>query len=71
MSSRPARHATVACPTCQREVTWTEASTWRPFCSKRCRMVDLGAWLSEERTIAVDEPGSGPDAEASQGPRLS
>ncbi|MGC4029901.1 MAG: DNA gyrase inhibitor YacG [Steroidobacteraceae bacterium] len=53
--------ATVACPTCQREVPWTQESSWRPFCSKRCRMVDLGAWLSEERAIpgeAAPEAGA-------------
>ncbi len=58
--------ATVACPTCQREVLWTEQSQWRPFCSKRCRMVDLGAWLSEERAIpgdAAPDPGEADSAQ--------
>ena len=44
----------VKCPTCQREVAWRPESTWRPFCSERCRMVDLGAWFSEERAIPGD-----------------
>jgi endogenous inhibitor of DNA gyrase (YacG/DUF329 family) len=62
------------CPTCKREVPWVEASTWRPFCSERCKMVDLGAWFSEERVIpgealdptdpadqnTGDDPDSGP-----------
>lgn len=42
----------VRCPTCQREVAWVQDSAWRPFCSERCRMVDLGAWFSGERGIA-------------------
>ncbi len=46
----------VRCPTCQRELTWSDEFPWRPFCSERCRMVDLGAWFAEERSIAADEP---------------
>jgi len=34
------------CPTCKREIVWSEAYPWRPFCSERCKMVDLGAWLA-------------------------
>jgi endogenous inhibitor of DNA gyrase (YacG/DUF329 family) len=44
-------HRTVACPTCQRPVEWSTASAWRPFCSERCKLIDLGAWVSEERAI--------------------
>jgi len=47
--------ATVKCPTCQRPVVWSEASPWRPFCSERCKLVDLGAWFSEARAIPGDE----------------
>lgn len=42
----------VKCPTCGRPVEWSEASPYRPFCSERCRLIDLGAWLSEERKIS-------------------
>jgi uncharacterized protein len=38
---------TVACPTCGRSVAWTPESPWRPFCSERCRLIDLGEWLDE------------------------
>ncbi|HXC59606.1 MAG TPA: DNA gyrase inhibitor YacG [Steroidobacteraceae bacterium] len=41
----------VHCPTCKRAVSWTAESPWRPFCSERCRMVDLGAWFAGERAI--------------------
>jgi hypothetical protein len=47
----------VRCPTCSREIEWSAEFPWRPFCSERCRLVDLGAWLAEERAIpgrAVD-----------------
>ena len=42
----------VSCPTCRRELAWTEEFPFRPFCSERCRMVDLGAWFAEERRVA-------------------
>ena len=41
---------TVKCPTCRREIDWANAP-FRPFCSDRCRLIDLGAWLSEQRAI--------------------
>jgi endogenous inhibitor of DNA gyrase (YacG/DUF329 family) len=41
----------VRCPTCQIEVEWTTANPFRPFCSERCRLIDLGAWASEQRKI--------------------
>lgn len=53
--------ATVACPTCHRAVTWNAESRWRPFCSERCRLIDLGEWLNEERRIAGDEPHHPPE----------
>jgi len=42
--------ARVKCPTCKREIDWL-ASPFRPFCSERCRLIDLGAWLSEKHAI--------------------
>lgn len=42
---------TVACPTCKREVLWSEESPWRPFCSERCKLIDLGEWASESHRI--------------------
>ena len=50
--------AKVECPTCGRPVEWRPESRWRPFCSERCRLIDLGEWLSEERRIPAQEaPG--------------
>lgn len=48
----------VNCPTCRRAVEWSEISTFRPFCSDRCRLIDLGAWFSEQRSIP-DETDAG------------
>jgi uncharacterized protein len=46
----------VSCPTCRRPVEWTEASPWRPFCSERCKLIDLGAWGSGNRAIPDEAP---------------
>jgi endogenous inhibitor of DNA gyrase (YacG/DUF329 family) len=46
----------VKCPTCERPVEWSADSPFRPFCSERCRLIDLGAWLSEERAIPGETP---------------
>lgn len=49
-------HTEVNCPTCGEVVSWTDAFPYRPFCSKRCSLVDLGAWFEEERAIPDDSP---------------
>lgn len=41
----------VDCPTCAARVLWTSASHWRPFCSERCKLIDLGAWASDRHVI--------------------
>ena len=44
----------VKCPTCGKPVTWDENAKWRPFCSERCRLIDLGEWASESHRIPGD-----------------
>lgn len=41
----------VSCPCCKKPVAWSEAEPWRPFCSKRCQLIDLGEWAAEEKRI--------------------
>jgi endogenous inhibitor of DNA gyrase (YacG/DUF329 family) len=55
----------VKCPTCRRELDWS-ASEFRPFCSDRCRLIDLGAWLSEKHAIPGDAPADADDPSAEQ-----
>ncbi|WP_440997292.1 DNA gyrase inhibitor YacG [Arhodomonas sp. SL1] len=43
--------ATVKCPHCDQPVEWSERSPYRPFCSERCRLIDLGAWVEGEHAI--------------------
>ncbi|MBI4838941.1 MAG: DNA gyrase inhibitor YacG [Nitrospirae bacterium] len=38
------------CPVCKKESVW-EGNSFRPFCSERCKLIDLGAWASEEYKI--------------------
>ena len=42
---------TVPCPTCGKAVVWSAEALWRPFCSERCRLIDLGDWLDENHRI--------------------
>lgn len=41
----------VRCPTCKKEGDWFQG-TYGPFCSKRCKLVDLGKWLNEEHKVS-------------------
>ena len=43
----------VPCPQCGRPVEWAATSRWRPFCSARCKMIDLGAWAAESYRVPV------------------
>ncbi|MEC5343886.1 DNA gyrase inhibitor YacG [Brenneria populi] len=45
----------VKCPTCKKSVEWSEKSLYRPFCSKRCQLIDLGEWADEEKRIPSDD----------------
>jgi len=60
------------CPTCSRTLEWSEAYPYRPFCSERCRLVDLGGWLTEKHVIpgeaVEDAAGSESPAPADTGP---
>jgi len=55
----------VTCPQCGRNVAWDTTNRYRPFCSERCRLIDLGAWASENYRIPVqdskDEVESAPE----------
>lgn len=40
----------IKCPTCRKAGDWF-SGRWGPFCSERCRLIDLGRWLNEEHRI--------------------
>jgi len=54
---------TVACPTCKKVVAWIAEEPFKPFCSQRCKLIDLGDWATEAHKIPgpaalSDEVGS-------------
>ncbi|HNQ03195.1 MAG TPA: DNA gyrase inhibitor YacG [Thiobacillaceae bacterium] len=51
------KRKSVACPTCGKDVVWGVDNPWRPFCSERCRLLDLGEWASGNYKV----PAEGPD----------
>lgn len=53
----------VPCPRCGKAAPWSTGNPWRPFCSERCKMIDLGAWASESYRIPVQEADDGSTGE--------
>lgn len=50
----------VNCPTCGQPVEWMTDNKYRPFCSQRCKLIDLGQWADESyRLPAEDDVPSG------------
>jgi endogenous inhibitor of DNA gyrase (YacG/DUF329 family) len=45
----------VTCPQCGTGIEWTPENRYRPFCSERCKMIDLGAWATERYRVPVTE----------------
>lgn len=41
----------VKCPNCGKQIIWNTQAKWRPFCSERCKLIDLGEWASESHRI--------------------
>ena len=51
----PINKKDIVCPTCGKKDTWKTENAFRPFCSDRCKLIDLGEWASESRRIAGEE----------------
>ncbi len=45
----------VRCPQCGEESVWNTENKWRPFCSERCKLIDLGSWADESYRVPVQE----------------
>jgi uncharacterized protein len=45
----------VNCPRCGVPVEWSPQHPFRPFCSERCKLIDLGAWANESYRVPVEE----------------
>jgi endogenous inhibitor of DNA gyrase (YacG/DUF329 family) len=51
-----AKPRTVRCPACGGPSVYAPSNRWRPFCSERCKNLDLGAWASESFRVPGDAP---------------
>jgi endogenous inhibitor of DNA gyrase (YacG/DUF329 family) len=49
----------VTCPTCGKEQVWDSSNRYRPFCSERCKLIDLGKWANEEYRVEQRERDAG------------
>jgi len=54
----------VRCPRCGGASRYAPDNPWRPFCSARCKLGDLGAWASEEFRVDVAEDPQAPTEDA-------
>jgi endogenous inhibitor of DNA gyrase (YacG/DUF329 family) len=55
----------VSCPRCERPVEWSPNSRYRPFCSERCKLIDLGEWATEAYRIPDETARDADDPSAS------
>jgi hypothetical protein len=56
--SKPDAHI-YACPQCRKPVQWRSDNAWRPFCSERCKLIDLGDWAAERHSIPGEPSDDG------------
>jgi endogenous inhibitor of DNA gyrase (YacG/DUF329 family) len=57
----------VACPTCRGPSRYAQDNPFRPFCSERCRAIDLGGWADERYRVGT-QPGDERDDESPNAP---
>lgn len=55
----------VTCPACGGPSLYCPENRYRPFCSERCKQIDLGAWASESFTLPEQAADSDPEFERS------
>lgn len=59
------------CPTCSKPVEW-EGNLFRPFCTERCKLIDLGRWVDEEyrvpgKEVSTEDPANVEDGRTDSG----
>jgi len=60
---QPTRARMVSCPRCGAQVAWSPQNRYRPFCSERCKLIDLGDWATEKFRVPAEAGKDAPDAE--------
>jgi endogenous inhibitor of DNA gyrase (YacG/DUF329 family) len=64
---RPVKLRLVNCPNCGGDSVYAPSNPYRPFCSERCKKMDLGAWASESFRVPAEAP---PDDQDFGDPKL-
>ena len=67
MGAGDPRPRIVRCPACGGDSLYAPSNRWRPFCSERCKGMDLGAWASEQFRLPDETP---PDDQPFGDPKL-
>lgn len=55
METKPVK--LVKCPQCGKSVSWVAEERFKPFCSERCKLIDLGCWAYGEHVIPGESVG--------------
>jgi len=55
-ADKPAKPRLVRCPACGGDSVYAPTNAFRPFCSERCKNLDLGAWASESFRVEASPP---------------
>ena len=56
MATRADKPRIVRCPACSGDSIYAPSNPYRPFCSERCKNLDLGAWASESFRVPDESP---------------
>lgn len=56
----------VTCPQCGRQAVYSPTNRFRPFCSERCKMIDLGAWANDAYAVPGDPVDDGTMSDPNQ-----
>ncbi|MDQ3057995.1 MAG: DNA gyrase inhibitor YacG [Pseudomonadota bacterium] len=67
MKKEPSTVKQVVCPACAGPSVYAPSNPFRPFCSARCKNIDLGAWANEDFRLPADIP---PDDEFQGNPKM-
>ena len=56
MSDNEVKPRLVRCPGCSGDSVYATANPYRPFCSERCKNLDIGAWAAEHFRVPAEAP---------------
>jgi len=59
MPTNPASPRKIYCPQCHAPMLWSIENPYRPFCSERCKLIDLGQWATGAYRIPQEERDNG------------